>query len=376
MKSWKKTEELGEFFRMTIQQIVSPERIEPELLKIWETLAKEKKMRASLFNLIVFNRLSSRTDYIRNIVQKVVEKFPCRTLFISQDPDVKKSYLKAAISVVVPEAGESSVACDQIDIGVAGSDLEQVTFLILPHILPDLPVYLLWAEDPSQPHPLFSPLSSLATRIIFDSESADNLLIYAEKLLELHAETNIDIADLNWARTEGWRDLIASTFDTPKRIDELKQISSLKITYNSRGTEFFCHLKIQGMYLLAWLSSRLKWKFHQATKDLHFEFQAEERKISASIESTAWEKLGPGTVIAVDILSKDHFFKASRIPEMYHHVKIQISSEEICELPYQFVLGKTATGQSLVKEIITKGTSTHYLDMLKELTLLDKDKIC
>ena len=166
---------------MTVQQIVAPERIETELIKIWEELAKENKMRASLFNLIVFNRLSARTDYIRSIVQKVVEKFPCRTLFVSQDPDAKQTYLKTAVSVVIPKAEESTVACDQIDIGVAGSELERVPFLLLPHILPDLPIYLLWAEDPSQPHPLFSPLIRLATRIIFDSESADNLLSFSRK---------------------------------------------------------------------------------------------------------------------------------------------------------------------------------------------------
>ena len=72
---------------MTTQQIVDPSQIEPELLKIWEKLAAQNTMRASLFNLIVFNRLSTRTDYVRSIVQKVVDKFPCRTLFISSDPD-------------------------------------------------------------------------------------------------------------------------------------------------------------------------------------------------------------------------------------------------------------------------------------------------
>jgi hypothetical protein len=45
-------------------------------------------------------------------------------------------------------------------------------------------------------------------------------------------------------------------------------------------------------------------------------------------------------------------------------------------MPYEFVLGQTATGQSLVKEICMKGTSVHYLDMLKELIILDKDKLC
>jgi hypothetical protein len=57
-------------------------------------------------------------------------------------------------------------------------------------------------------------------------------------------------------------------------------------------------------------------------------------------------------------------------------VKIFITSKEKCDLPYQFVLGKTATGQSLVQEICTKGTSTHYLGMLATLKHLDKDKLC
>src|SRR3990167_10302416 len=102
---------------MTVQQIVEPAMIEAQLMKIWEELSKEKT-RACLFNLIVVNRLSERTDYIRNIVQKVSEKYPCRVLFITLDPTSTTSYLKTAVSVV----GSGTIACDYIDIGVAGPD--------------------------------------------------------------------------------------------------------------------------------------------------------------------------------------------------------------------------------------------------------------
>ena len=306
------------------------------------------------------------------LAPEVVEKFPCRTLFVSHDPDSPQPYLKTAISVVSPSE-EASIACDQIDIGVAGPDLQRVPFVILPHLIPDLPIYLLWAEDPSIPHPLFPPLAKLATRIIFDSESADSLLAFAQTLLELKENTGIDVADLNWARTEGWRDLISSTFDVGQRLALLKQISHLKIVYNARETEFFCHLKIQAMYLLAWASSRLGWKFEKATPSLQFKFKS----VAARIQSDTWEKLGPGTVISVNLQTSDgHQFDAGRIPDEYHHVKIQFSSMEQCDLPYRFVLGQTATGQSLVNEICKKGTSAHYLDMLKELKTLDRDRLC
>lgn len=348
---------------MTTQQIVDPAKIEPELIRIWEGLAKEK-MRACLFNLIVFNRLSDRTDYIRDIVQKVSEKYPCRVLFITQDPQPQHSYLKTAVSVV----GNGSIACDYIDIGFAGPEMQRVPFVLLPHIIPDLPVYLLWTEDPSQDHPLFEPLIQLAHRVIFDSESADSLLAFSQKVLSL--QNRIHTADLNWARIEGWRELIASLFHSGERMDQIKDV---RITYNARQTPFFCHLKVQSIYLLAWMSSRLKWSFSKATPQLQFTFQNQ----VAEIHPALWEKLGPGTVISVDLATHDqHLYQCSRMPTQYHHVTIQISSPEKCELPYQFVLGRTATGQSLVKEIITQGTSSHYIEMLKEISRLDKDRLC
>jgi glucose-6-phosphate dehydrogenase assembly protein OpcA len=359
-----------------IQQIVPPAKIESELMKIWEGLVKENKMRASLFNLIVFNRYSERTDYIRSIVQKVVEKFPCRILFISEDPNPEQSYLKTAVSVVKPQA-ESTIACDHIDIGAAGAEIERVPYLILPHILPDLPVTLLWAEDPSISHPLFKPLTALANRVIFDSESADNLLHFSKTVLDLKKTKSFDIADLNWARTEGWRDLLAFVFDTPERVKELRNLSRITLQYNARPTEFFCHLKIQSMYLLSWLSGRLGWDVKKTSKTLSFEFSFENKPIAASIGSSVWDHLGPGTVISINFETKTKLhFDCTRLKERPHSVNIQISSQEKCDLPYQFLLGQTATGQSLVQEICMKGTSGHYLEMLKLLQSLDKDQLC
>jgi glucose-6-phosphate dehydrogenase assembly protein OpcA len=348
---------------MSSSQIVDPGKIEPELIRLWDHLAKEK-MRACLFNLIVFNQLSPRTSYIRSIVQKVSEKYPCRVLFISVDP--KSSDLKTAVSIV----GDGTIACDYIDIGVGDSEIEKVPFLLLSHLIPDLPISLLWTEDPSIPHPLFDPLSKLANRIIFDSESADSLLSFSQTILKLREERRIDTADLNWARTEGWRDLIASLFRSSK---EIKQIKAVRLTYNNRTTESFCHHKVQAMYLLAWLSSRLKWTFQKASPNLEFTF-AEQK---GEIRSSTWEKLGSGTVISIDLATEDeHLYQCARDSKEYHRVSIQISSLEKCELPYQFMLGQTATGQSLIKEIITKGTSEHYIEMLKALKEMDRDRLC
>ncbi len=361
---------------MTTQQIVNPSQIESELSRIWESLDKTNKTRACLFNLIVFNQLSSRTDYIRNIVQKIIDTFPCRVLFVSHDSDPSKSYLKTAVSVMASQ-GKSGAVCDDIDIGVAGSDWERVPYVILPHIVPDLPVYLLWGEDPSQPHPLFQPLAKLATRIIFDSESADSLFGFAQTLLSFKEQKGLDIADLNWARLEGWRDLLSSTFDSKERLGDLNDVKEIFITYNARESEFFCHLKIQAMYLLALLSARLGWRFqfaegHKGSFRFHFD-----HGISATVESCFWPDLAPGSITSMGITSnRQAHYHFMRNQKQLHQVTVQISTEERCELPYQFILGKSQIGQSLVREIFLKGTSHFFLQMLHQLTLLDKERIC
>lgn len=357
---------------LSAQKLVEPDAIESELKAIWEKLAQENKTRACLFNLLIFNRYSPRTDYIRSIAQKVVEKFPCRLIFISEDPDAEKPYLKTAVSVIMPQSKESSVACDHIDIGVGGADIERTPYLVLPHILPDLPTTLLWTEDPTVPHPLFKPLTKLADRLIFDSESAADLFAFAKTVFALQKKGPFDVADLNWARTEEWRDLLAFLFRTPEKINHLAHLKSLNLVYNQKENAYFTHLKIQSMYLIAWLSSRLSWKLGEGLK-----CTSNHGSIAVSIDSKPWKNLGPGTIISMCLETKDKtLFDCERKKLEPHCVDIKVTTDEKCDLPFQFLLQQTATGHSLVQEICRRGTSVHYFEMLQTLMKMKDEGLC
>ena len=65
-----------------------------------------------------------------------------------------------------------------------------------------------------------------------------------------------------------------------------------------------------------------------------------------------------------------------RNPKQSNQVTVQITTHDRCSLPFQFILGKTAMGQSLVREIFLKGTSSFFLETLHQLQILDKEKIC
>jgi len=361
---------------MTAQQIVNPKDIETELMNIWEKLAKENKTRACLFNLIIFTKLNKRADYIRGIAGKVIEKFPCRILFITSDPDLSKDYLKTAVSVVAPESGDSHIACDNIDIGVAGKNYLKVPFLILPHILPDLPVYLLWSEDPCLENDLFEKIEPLTHRIIFDSEASDDLISFAKLIQKYHSQNRADVADLNWARTEGWRDLIAASFYSEDRIKKINDAKLIHIFYNSEQTDFFCHFKIQALYLQAWLASRLGWQFEsidEKDQDLFLHYKTNEKPVTIQLTPDKMKDLTPGAILDVTVqTNQEEEYHFIRDKDQHHQVTIQISSKEKCEIPYKFILGKEAMGQSLSKEITYKGTSTHYMKTLELLTKVEK----
>lgn len=353
---------------MTVQQIIKPSEIESRLKEIWNEIGKnEKMMRACLFNLIVYTKVSERCDYLRTIVQHVIEKFPSRVIFITADRDSKESYLKTAVSVVTAGEAETQIACDNIDIAVAGEDSQKVPFVLLPHIIPDLPVYLLWEEDPCIENSLYAHLEKLTSRTIFDSESSKDMLSFAKTIIEYEQKKHHNIADMNWARTESWRDLIAATFYSANRLEKLRTAQEVEITYNTISSQFFNHIKIQSIYLQAWLASRLGWVFSSEKED-QIEYKTDNQPLTVKFTSDSRENVKPGAIVSVKITDRNQqVFHLFRNPDDSSHITVEVSSQERCEVPHHFVLAKSTYGQSLVKEITYNSTSEHFLSALTHI---------
>ncbi len=327
------------------EMLIKPQEIHSALEKIWGQEG-QSKMRASLFNLIFYTEETARADYFQKIAEKVVEKFPSRLIFITAHPG-EQGALVAKVSVI----SSLGVACDVIKIDATGPWKARIPFVILPHILPDLPVYLIWAEDPARKDPLFSAMQQLSTRLIFDSESARSLQEFARALLKNHSESKVEIADLNWARLESFRDVLTSTFFAEEKLQELKKAQEIKITYNAQQTPSFSHTNIQAIYLQNWLSTCLQWN-----KQPKFLLVAGKQ-----------EKLAPGMILEVEITTESssyHFLCHTDGPQK---ITLTYSTADFCEMPVHFLFPKGEKGQSLVKEICHSSTSQHYVRVLQEL---------
>ena len=367
--------------------MVAPAQIEKELNAIWETLSapqkdpKSRRIRASLFNLILVTDKNSRAAYVRGIAERVVEKFPSRVLFITIDRENKEDSLQTGVFVLTPSALESDIACDFIEFTVTGTSLGRIPFVLLPHLLPDLPVYLLWAEDPILDNPLAYQLEKFSTRLIFDSETTANLPLFAKALLHHQEVSKADIADLNWARTESWRTLLQSTFHSRERLAELEDTRLIKLVYNVKPTDFFCHTRIQSIYVQGWLSVRLGWKlqeFDASSKTLIFHYEGKNRQpIEVQLVPEEHPEIAPGSISTFELTTYggQHFLFV-RNPQASYQVTLFISSKEKCEMPTQFLFSKGGIGQTLVKEICQKSTSEHYLKLLEYLCSLEALSLC
>ena len=353
---------------------VSPAEIQNELNRIWESLETTNVARACLFNLIFYTQKDHRTAYIQRLAQKVVEKFPSRVIFVTVDKNAGSDFLKTEVSILSSSKGEFDVACDYIQIEGGGAFDERIPFVVLPHLLPDLPVYLLCGEDPGTSDPLNEQLGKLAGRLIFDSESTDNLPRFANSVLDRQSKSQCDVADLNWARIESWRDMLSMAFHSEDKLQQIQQAKQISIVYNAQETAFFCHTKIQAVYLQAWLSCQLQWQFQSLRKEkdtLIFTYKKESGPIEISLSSAQHAKLPPGLILSVDVLTADQEFKFTRSLEQLHQIAFQHSNPVQCDLPAYYIFTKAESGHSLVKEICHRGTSEHYLKVLNLIKKMD-----
>lgn len=336
------------------------------LAKLWDALEGTNKMRASLFNLLVVSPKNQRTDYVRQITLKVLERFPSRVIFTTIDKTLQNASLEASVTLIPGAKGSYDVVCDFIEVQASKQSQPKIPFIILPHLLTDLPLYILWGEDPVQDNPLSHELEKWATRIIFDSEVTDNLPAFAKTLLE-HSH-DCEIADLNWGRLESWRDLLSSTFYSLERLETLKKAQKICITYNAHETPFFCHTKIQALYLQTWLATQLGWKLSKVEKD-RFTYGA----LTVELKAEKNSDLPPGTVISLDIFSPpDIHYQFSRDPKHPYQIRTIICDIEKCEIPTKFIFSKAQSGLSLVNEIAHNGTSPHFLKVLEFLSRMEK----
>lgn len=338
--------------------------IEGELNRLWDGIESKRKIRAALFNLIVYIQDRAHLDYVERITRFVLKKLPCRVIFLIFDPAATEHYLRTRVSVEMVGTGDQPISCDQIRIEFSPAHRDRVPFLVFPHLLPDLPISLLWEGDPEQAAVVFPPLEKLAGRLLFDPDSLRQLSRFAKFTLDLMENFDGDIADQKWGCCEGWRTVIRQAFASQENLTHLERVKEITFHYTERESDFPRDSRIQPFYLQAWLASRLGWTFSSFTEnEISYKRGGESLLVRMVAERRDTEPYG--TVVAIELNSYlGGHFSFTHAPKG-NFVQIKSDSPEKCDLPYTLYLQHLKREESFARELLRTGMSRHYCDTLR-----------
>lgn len=355
---------------MQTKQNVNPAKILEELNHLWESQPELDHPKACLFNLIVYTQDAKRTIYFQEIIKLIIEQFPCRVIFIQGNPASKDSDLRIEVSTK-KGVNDHGITCDQIFIEAKGQELARVPFIILPLYVPDLPIYLLWGQDPTTEHIILPHLQRFANRLIFDSEATDDLQQYSQKLLTQMKSCSTDIVDMNWARIGGWREVVAQTYDSPERFEQLATATKITVIYNNIPNELFSHACRQAIYLQAWMASRLDWKFKNAMNTDHtftITYESPKGEHQICLLPEMHESFGSEEILGLDISGPNNY-ECHIMRTDTNQVKVSASNQYQCELPFSLMMTTLSSGRNFMQEIFYQKASDQYVPMLKLISL-------
>lgn len=357
---------------MAVIDIQIPD-IQNELDRLWDLPKKDKPLKACLFNLIIYANEPRRVNYLQELINSILDKFPCRIIFIQGNKESTSSYFRVNVSRVI-SGHPKAIGCDQIVIEASNDQLFRAPFLVTPHIIPDLPVYLLWGQNPFEERDIFPYVQSYASRVVFDSECADDLGLFCK---EMHTNLDIlktDIMDINWALVSNWRDLMGELFDSQEKLSHLKDCKSMIIQYNGCKTEIAHHPEIRALYLQGWLAGVLKWKYQNIERfETHsiISYFGSSHPVIIALSPQEIPGLPPGAINSIEITtSLDHHYLISRRDNL-SQVVVYASSKDTCELPFTLSLPNIHKGLSFMREIFFAGLGDHYRETLKTISKLD-----
>jgi glucose-6-phosphate dehydrogenase assembly protein OpcA len=354
----------------TVSEIAVP-NIRVELDKLWNDEQGQDKIRATLFNLIVYVQDKKKIKEYELMIQKVISKFPSRVIFIIADVD-PEDRLDISVSSQTLGEGELKIFCEMIRLQASGPSLARLPFLVIPHILADLPVYLLWAEDPSVNNGLLTTLQPYVTRIIFNAHTTAHLQSYCSTILAMIHRYHCEVGDLNWDALEGWRRILTETFNEKEPFLVLGQAHHLSITYNKPQGSSDPECEIQAAYLQAWLACRLNWNlesFEEVEGNLRLGYRRPMNEVIVFLRPDNDPLLPPGAILGLEIKSSkdDAHYLFSRSKDG-SEVTIQHSTQEACFLPITTFLSNFLPGQEIVQEIFYPKGKEHYKQMLTLLS--------
>jgi len=271
-------------------------KIEKELKKLWQE-GEGEMTRASLMNLAVYSEQPGSLNNNTQLMAKITENHACRAIVTEADCRSEENRVDAWISAHchVSSAGNKQVCSEQISFLLKGGCTTQLPSIILSNLDSDLPLYLWWQEEFSEP--IDPQLWTWVDRVIYDSHRWSDFRsqIRLLELIQTEANQRIVLCDLNWTRLDNLRFALAQFFDHPASHHRLAKISKVRIDFAPR-------FRSTAILFAGWLGAQLNWHIEDVKSPRELRFTgASARHIDVSLRERNGEPVHEVALTSRDV---------------------------------------------------------------------------
>jgi glucose-6-phosphate dehydrogenase assembly protein OpcA len=274
--------------------------------------------------MVVYTEHEERADHAGRVIEDLAGRHPSRALVIIARPTGDESHIEAQLAAhshLSPDV-EQHVCCEEVRLAVSGRAAGHLHSIIIPLLVPDLPVYIWWAEQlPEDTHLLLEMLAT-SDHLIVDSERFEDQLDGLLRLASLgEAQPNATIGDLAWGRLTPWREVLQHQRGIEEVRHHLASVESLEIRYaDSHGQKRLG----QGLLFLSWIALELGWATTAASAHgrEHVSLSHGNRALDAYLVPVDYPAIEAGGLISVKISCRSEngsaLITVSRTGDPYH----------------------------------------------------------
>ncbi len=235
--------------------------IEAELARRWDVAAaqaRRQRLHSAALTLIACVEEEQDHQKVIDAVEALAGKHPLRAIALHSASSIPKGTVEAWIGTGCSGADGSVPVCsEEIVLEANAGEAERAISAVRSLLVPDLPVFLWWRSCSPLGAVLFEQLEPLCSRIIVDSlrfGDGAHALVSMREIVE-RFESRLTVRDLNWQRTEPWRNAIGVCFDDPLLLQLLPAFDRCSVTFAAdAGTKV---PSARSLLMAGWLTTRL-----------------------------------------------------------------------------------------------------------------------
>lgn len=319
-------------------------------------------MQPALFNLLVYQQNQENQSDLLQLLRLFQQQFPCRVLLL----------VLGQGAATIPESTHWEILRGE------EANWQELFLRVLPKLMPDLPIYLLCGDDPCRNHPLWTELEKLADRLLVDSQWAARFQPFCSLMQKWEKRpSHIPFIDLNWVRISGWRQLLAETFDSRERLEQLAASQRLTIYYQSVDIAK-SGLARQAFYLQAWLACKLGWHHslnatflyealdssHAVDLEIHYQGMGQEVKVVLS--PARIEDAAAGEIVEIKVSGEGGY--VSQMSRMAAHlVRVYSANQNQCSIPFTLQLSTMRSTKRVMQELFYQKPHPDYPFVLEQI---------